>query len=411
MKVLQINAVYGVGSTGYLVEEIHTYLKKQGVESYVMWGTKCRNAMGDKNIIQIGNWFDHKLHALLYRVFFDQGWHSYVATYFACRKIKKLKIDVIHLHNLHGNYINLPYFLKFCARNDIAIVPILHDCWFFTGQCFHFYANDNCQQWKTGCYDCPLARNNFQKKRVQKLFKEKKQLFTDVKNCCITGGTEWIVDCGKESLLASAGPIVRINDWVDISKYQRKQARADICRKLGIPEDKKVVLGVAQEWTLEKGIDAQLALSEALDESAVLVLVGGYDKTNTNSKIKYIGYTENRQELVDLYYAADLVVNSSRMETFGLVTVEAMACGTPVVAYSNTGTSELITSECGWLVEDGNIESMISTVRIALNSKLEEKSESCKAWVLQNFDQISQLSKYLDLYYELAENRIKKSHH
>ena len=249
-----------------------------------------------------------------------------------------------------------------------------------------------------------MAKNRFQMARVATLYKQKEILFSKIKRMCITGGTDWIINCGKNSILARNNPeFLRIYDWLDLDKFKTNKNKSYICEKYKLDINKKIILGVSQSWTIEKGVETQIELGKSIGDKVSIVLVGGHDEIERSEGLNFIGYTENREEIIDLYFAADLVVNTSRMETFGLVTVEAMACGTPVVAYSNTGTTELIHPNCGWLVEDGNINKMVETVNIAIKQDLEIMKPYCLEWVKNNFDKNKQLQLYLDLYCHLVK--------
>ena len=145
-----------------------------------------------------------------------------------------------------------------------------------------------------------------------------------------------------------------------------------------------------------------------MSAEAVVVLVGNHNGLQSDDNLRFVGYTKNQQELAELYSAADVFMNPSSFETFGLVTAEAMACGTPVVAYRNTGTAELVTEACGVLVDNQNVEKLIEAVRYVLSRSKTDYSVECVENVIRKFEKHAQLDKYLSLYRRMADKDISQ---
>lgn len=403
MKILQINAVYGMGSTGRIVRDISDGLIEQGHESYVMWATGCRTRDGKKeaNLIRVGNLFDRKLHAVLRRIDGTQGNHSRFVTKRACKKIKKISPNVVHLHNLHSNYIHLPTLLSFLTKHNIPTLITMHDCWFLSGYCAH-YMNFDCQAWKKDCANCP-AVGSFFRKRVQKTLNQRRKLYDAIPNLSVNGVSEWTTEAVRESILKSAKNIQRIYNWIDTDVFTPKKNTAEIKKKYGILADRKLILGVSQSWGKEKGVDSFVCLAESLSDIADIILVGADSGVPKRDNLRCIGFTANVEELIDLYSAADVLVNASSVETFGLVTVEAMACGTPVVAYDNSGSSELIAPNCGALVEDGNMDALSRATRELLSQEKATFIDACREHVCKNFEKKEQIQEYIKFYQKISE--------
>ena len=400
MKILQINAVYGIGSTGKIVRDISCKLLEQGHESYVMWAAGCRSDDSGVKLMRIGTTLDHKLHALLRRLDGGQGLHSKFATKQACKQILKIAPDVVHLHNLHSNYIHLPILLDFLGKQDIPTLITMHDCWFVGGYCMHYKNHDDCQKWLGNCADCP-AVGKLLRKNVEKAFAQRKELFGKISGLAVNGVSSWTTDTAKQSVLKTAKHIRCIYNFVDTEIYKPQSDGNVIRQKYGIPEDRKLILGVSQSWSSEKGLDAFVALADKLADQADVVLVGADGGVPAKKNLHCIGYTASLQDLVSLYSTADVLVNASKAETFGLVTVEAMACGTPVVAYDNSGSSELVTPACGVLVEDGNKDALTEAVSAVLKRGKAAYTASCRDYVCKNFEKNKQLQRYVDFYMEI----------
>lgn len=406
VRVVQINATFGYGSTGHIVADIHKMLTENGHDSYVFWATKCtESGRADPHVLRVGNDVDHKLHAVLRRIRNNQGWNSHLCTMRLCKRLKALKPDVVHLHNLHSNYIHFPTLMSFLTEQQIATVVTVHDCWIFTGHCTHFLPQKNCQQWAMGaCAQCPMFQSNRVQRQINSRYLEKMYEFSKLNKLGVIGVSDWITDCASKSLLKSAKHVQRIYNWIDTELFQPHDNVQQIREKYGIPKGKALILGVSQSWAELKGLVEFQAISSKLADRAVVVLVGDANGHESTQNLKLIGYTSNANELSELYSAADVFVNPSRMETFGKVTAEAMACGTPVVAYANTGTQELVTPNEGILVEDGSISDLIEGVKQVLSAGKKQYSNSCRKRAAESFSKEKLLSQHLKFYEELILN-------
>lgn len=399
MKILQINAVYGMGSTGRIVQDIHTALQKSGNESYVMWGISSTDS--NENLIRIGTTFNHKIHALLRRIDNGQGFHSNASTKRLCKKIEQLQPDIVHLHNLHSNYINIEILLKLLAEKKIPLLITLHDCWFFTGGCTHYRTYDTCMQWKNGCNHCPMKKRSKRgQQKIRTLYQRKKSLFENLDFLFFNGVSNWTTKAGEESMLLQARASKTIYNWIDSNLYRQREDIVDLKKKYEIKENEKIILGVSQGWGARKGLDDFREIAKNFEGDAKVFLVGEAKGCTDEKNLYFLG-TKNKEELIELYSIADVFVNPSRMETFGLVTIEAMACGLPVVAYNNTGSAELVSKSCGELVEDGNVTLMQSAIRKILAKDRSEYSKNCRVHVKNNFERKEQIDKYLQFYKEI----------
>ena len=241
MRVLQINAVYGQGSTGTIVRDIEYLCEQSGIECYVASpDVKVRNA---KRGYVIGNIFDHKLHALLSRIHGKQAYFSHLPTWNLLHWMSEIKPDIVHLHNLHSNYIHLNILLHYLAKRNIKTVITLHDCWFYTGGCFHYTATD-CNKWMTNCRNCPKSKQDtpamFTKHSAQVLADRKKFLLA-IPNLYVTGVSEWMAHEPLKSFLKDI-PNYVIRNGVDLEIF--KPTFSDIRKRIGL-ENKYIILGPA----------------------------------------------------------------------------------------------------------------------------------------------------------------------
>lgn len=319
-------------------------------------------------------------------------------TYSLLWKIKRIKPDVIHLHNIHGDYLNFSVFFNFVKKHNIRIVWTLHDCWAFTGHCPHFDMV-NCHKWKTGCYDCsryqeyPYCRLDDSKR----MWRLKKKWFCGVKNMTLVAPSQWMASLIPLSFLKEYH-VVQINNGIDIKVFQPTPSNF---RKRYHCEGKYVLLGVAFGWGKRKGLDVFVELSKRLGEQYKIVLVGTDEKVDAElpENIISIHRTSNQEELAEIYTAADLFVNPTREELFGLVNAEALACGTPVVTFRSGGSPEVIDETCGAVVEKDDIDSMEREIVRICNEK-PYSAEACRRRA-KTFDKDLTFQQYVDLYHGL----------
>jgi glycosyltransferase involved in cell wall biosynthesis len=340
--VLQINTVCGVGSVGRIVRQIHEALQEKGHESYIAYG---RKPLGCDGAIRIGGDLDVYFHVFLTRVFDLHGFGSKKATKKFLKIVEEINPDIIHLHNIHGYYLNIEVLFDFLKSFDKPVVWTLHDCWAFTGHCSHFtYAK--CERWKTGCYSCPekkLYPKSVLLDNSKSNYQRKRKTFTGVRNMTLVTPSQWLAELVKESFLAQY-PVKVIPNGVDISIF--KPTPSDFRKRFGLAS-KFVILGVANVWDRRKGFDYFLELSKYLSDDEVIVLVGVSDKQIKMLPRNIIGIkrTSSAKELAEIYTAADVFFNPTLGESFSLVNLEAQACGTYVITFDSGGTSESIASQ------------------------------------------------------------------
>lgn len=400
MRILQINAVYEYSSTGRTTTELHQFLQSQGHESFVAANNVPRT---EGNIVKIGNTLDHRVHSILSHLTGKQGYFSYFATKKLLKQITRIKPDVVHLRVLHSNSINIPLLLDYLGKNNIATVVTLHDCWFFTGHCCYF-TDAKCDLWKSGCGSCPDLKNwnrSWFFDNTKANLADKKRLFSGIRNLAIIGVSDWVTSFIKDSVLTDAKIVKRIYNWIDLERF--KPTDSDIRKRFGIEND-FVVLGVAQNWGIQKGIYDVKEVASRMSDCKFL-LVGNVPEMYypLPDNVIVAGVTSSVQELVNYYSCADVFFNPSTRETFGKVTVEALSCGTPVVAYNLTATPELINPSCGFVAEYKDYDSIISAIRTIKDKGKSQYSESCITFAKENFVKEKLMNDYRDLYKELTK--------
>lgn len=357
MKVLMINSVCGIRSTGRICTDIAQELENNGHECKIAYGREAVPARFEKYAVRIGSDFGVKLHAGLSRIFDKSGFYSRRATAKFIKWIKTYDPDIIHLHNLHGYYLNVETLFKYLKQANKPVVWTLHDCWTFTGHCPYFDMS-GCEKWKTGCAHCPQKKQypvSLVFDNSKKNYLRKKACFTDVDNLTIVSPSQWLKDLVGNSFLREY-PVNVIANGVDIEVF--KPTNGDFKSRYGL-DGKTVILGVAGVWEERKGLNDFIRLAKILDDRYRIVLVGLSDAQLAELPENVIGIkrTNNVSELAEIYTAADVLFNPTYEDNYPTVNLEAQACGTPVITYTTGGSGESVPTEN--VVPRGDLQSVI----------------------------------------------------
>lgn len=357
MKIVEINSVL-YGSTGKIVLQIAEVAHQRGHGVLVCAPKGRHNKNGGENVYLFGNRLAEDSHLLLSRLTGLNGYFSFFSTKALIRRLQRINPDIVHLHNLHNSYINLPLLFEYLKKNNIRVVWTLHDCWAFTGHCPHF-TMVKCKKWKTGCIHCPSYRDYPESfvDSTRLMWKMKKKWFCGVKDLTVVTPSQWLGNLVKESFL-NAYPVRVINNGIDLEVFCPRPS--DFRKNHAIAEHKNMILGVAFEWGIRKGIDVFIELAKRLNKDYQIVLVGVDEKTAKElpSNIITIHKTQDQFELAKIYTAADLFVNPTREENYPTVNMEALACGTPVLTFKTGGSPEIIDETCGDVVESDDIDQL-----------------------------------------------------
>lgn len=395
MKIVQVNAVYKLASTGRTTMEMHEYLQHNGIESYVF----CPNMSDEEhNIYRVGSDLDHKIHALGSRILGKQAFFSYGATKKMLDKMNEIQPDVVILHNLHGNYINLPMLLRYLAGNNIATIAVMHDCWFFTGHCTHYFSIQ-CDRWQTECKNCALIREDNSSlffDTSTSMFRKKKVLFDAIPRLGVIGVSDWITNEAKRSAILSNAKIYqRVYNWIDLKKFYPRDA-TKLKEKLNI-KDEFIVLGVATSWNESKGFSHFVKLANALSDVKVILVGKMSEEIPKMNNLICVGRIANVDELAEYYSLADTLLVCSPQETFGKVSAEALACGTPVISNDRTANPEVAGAECGIVTHNNDDTEILAAVKKIREVGKKYYSEKCIERAKTNFLSTVQIEKYIDV--------------
>lgn len=392
MKVLMINSVCGIRSTGRICTDLAQTFEAQGHICKIAYGRETVPEKYRKYAVRIGSDTDVKLHGIYSRMFDRHGFGSRGATKKFIKWVKEFDPDVIHLHNLHGYYINIEVLFDYLKEAEKPVVWTLHDCWAFTGHCTNLIG---CDKWKTGCVKCTKFRNYPRSfwDGSKRNFAKKKQLISAVENMTVITPSNWLAELTKQSFLGKF-PVEVINNGIDVNIF--KPTIGDFRNKYGL-ENKKIVLGVASAWSDSKGLCDFIKLADILDDNYKIVLVGLTEAQIKDIPDSIIGIakTNSTTELAEIYTAADVFLNLTYNDNYPTVNLEAQACGTPVITYRTGGSPEALDESWGLIFAPGDISS-VSKALMSMKNKAyytEKCIEHSRA-----FDKKRMCDNYIDLY-------------
>ena len=399
MKVLMVNSVCGIGSTGRICTDLAEVLESHGHEVRIAYGRGEVPKNYARLSYRIGNDFSVRINGAKARLFDNEGFNAGANTRRFLKWANSYNPDILHLHNLHGYYLNVEVLFNWIkSRPNMKVVWTIHDCWAFTGHCSHFDFV-GCDRWKTGCHNCPQTKEypksyfDFSKRNYER----KKRVFTGVSNMTLVTPSDWLLGVVEKSFLG-VYPAKTIRNGIDLSVF--KTTESNIKERLGVA-DKKIILGVANVWNERKGFFDFIKLSEIVSDDYIIMLVGvtAEQKKTLPKNIIGIERTNNVRELAEIYTAADVFVNPSVEETMGLTTAEALACGTPAVVYNKTAVPEVVSESSGVVLSENTPEAIKSAVE-----NLCLTSDGC-AERAKEFDKTKKYSEYLKLYESMTEKK------
>lgn len=402
-KLLIINVALNWGSTGRISEQVGVLARNEGWEVMIAHGARYQNP-SEFDHYQVSTPLEERVHWLISQLCDGQGRGSWLATRRFLKKIESFKPDVVHMHVIHGYYMNYGLLMNYFKEKNIPVVWTLHDCWAFTGHCAYFTAA-NCEKWKTQCEQCPIPHDfpTTYIDRSKENFDRKKGVYGDMQNLVLAPVSQWLGDLVKESFLGKH-EINVVYNGIDVDVF--RPSETDFKKKLGI-DGKHLLLGVAQGFDERKGLRDFFKLSEMLSEDYQVVMLGAMEEEIAIAPPSVIALpkTESLQDLVEAYSAADILLSLSYEETFGLTPVEAMACGTPAIVYNNTAQPEHITPEIGFVVENGDLDTLVARIKtICENGKINYSTE-CRKRAVKVYDKNKCYRRYIDLFTRLIQNK------
>lgn len=403
MKIVQVNTVCSYGSIGRIMVDLYHASVSAHDDALIAYGRGP--SLPNSNTHKISSSLDVAFHVLRNFFWGESGFGSVKCTIKFLNWLDTIKPDLIHLHNIHGFYINVELLFAYIKSRRIPVVWTLHDCWSFTGHCA-YYDQINCHKWETHCENCPIYRRAY----PYSLFKDnsfssydrKKKAFSNVPILTLVTPSKWLADQVSKSFL-SPYPVMVIPNGIDTEIFS--PVPSDVATFLPPQNpDKKTLLGVASTWEPRKGLAYFERLAEALDDSYQIVLVGLSSHQKKELVKKYptkiipLMRTQNIQELACMYRTADVFVNPTLEDNFPTTNLEALACGTPVITFNTGGSAECLTPSCGITVSKGDFTQLLTAVQSI--SHLSHSRKKCREQGLK-YEKTKQYEKYTALYHTI----------
>lgn len=397
--LLIINVALNWGSTGKIVEGIGTLAQALGWEVVVAHGARYKNTSKLKSL-QVSSRYGEWIHYLKSSLFDAQGLGSICETKRFLKRLDEIKPDLVHIHNIHGCFVNYPLLFTYLKEHNIPVVWTLHDCWAITGHCTHFMRT-NCKKWQAGCNHCPQKKTfpaTYLLDRSKRNYSFKKSLFTSMSMMYITTVSNWLKGIAESSYLKNY-PVTVVPNGIKTDVFT--PTLSQVKEQYGL-QGKKLLLAVAIGLDERKGLNDYIKLAEMLPEQYQLMLVGLTEEEQKALPKSIIGVkrTSGAKALAEYYSAADVLLSLSYEETFGMTIIEAMACGTPAIVYDNTAQPELVTPETGLVVANGDVDGAKKAIEEVCSKGKTYYSKACREHALE-YDEKKCYQKYLDLYVQI----------
>lgn len=389
MRIVQINSSLN-GSTGMIARDISDYLDSKSIDNRLYY------TQGSSNISKYINYSSHKeikLNALKSRILGNYGFNSNHSTKRLIKELEEINPDIVHIHNIHGHDVNLETLVQYLNEKNKKIIWTMHDCWLYTGYC-PYYTYARCDKWIKECHDCMLRkRYSWFRDLSKENYDRKKKILENKSNITFVTPSNWLASDAKKSFLKD-NKIVVIPNGIDLNLF--KPVETNLKKKLGL-EDKKIILSIAMNVSERKGYNDILEVAKILDDEYKIVMVGLPKDIISTLPSNIVGFerTESKEQLIEFYNIASCFLNPTHEDNYPTVNIEAISCGTPVVAYHVGGASEVITEGTGISVKENDIEGLKNAINIICNK---DYKESCREYALTYTSKEMMLERYFELY-------------
>ena len=407
MKTLfQINTTSNYSSTGRIAENIGLLAIRQGWNCCIAHGPRYANPTQLNDVCTETSWGE-KFHGLRSLCLDEHGLGSRRATLRLINEIEKASPDIVHLHNIHGYYLNYPILFDYLSKTGVPVVWTLHDCWCMTGHCVYFdYVH--CDKWKTHCEHCPqldtypkaLFRDNSFNN-----YELKKEYFLKIKNQLhLIPVSDWLYGLLEQTFLREC-PMTRIHNGVDVTAFSPVVGRSSLI----LDEDKFWILWVASPWSKRKGYEDFIRLRKELGTDFGIAMVGLTKKQIQRLPEGIVGMerTNDIAQLVELYSSADVFFNPTWEDNFPTTNLESLACGTPIITYRTGGSPETVTEDTGFVVEQGDLSGVVAAIMNIYHRGHNYYRLRCRKFAVNNFNKDDSFQQYINLYERILANDSK----
>ena len=407
MRIVHINCA-DFGSTGKMIDDISRQAHKKNWDSFLFtpFISEEKSYLNKKAYC-----FNHEP-GINRRVAQILGLRYNFAP-FATRKVLKylsqVNPDIVHLHAINGNVVNVYKLISFLKNEKIPVVLTNHSEFFYTGTCTHAY---DCEKWKTGCGGCVDFKFQAQSMffdRTATAWEKMRKAFFGYEKAVVVSVSPWVFSRSKSSPIVDGLKQKMILNGLDTTNFNGLDMAA-ARERLGLSQSSKYIVHVTARFNPDdekevKGSAYIVELAKKLQAHNVKVLVVGVCEKYTTElpeNMIVVGPVMNQKVLADYYCAADLSVIASKRETFSMIVAESLCCGTPVLGFKAGGPESIAIKEYSQFFEYGSIDELYkSIVDKWLNFKTPEGSKVLSEMARECYNSERMANEYLDLYEEM----------
>ena len=401
MRVVQLNCVFGHGSTGKIVEAIHRHLVSEGDESYVLYGYGPDSS--DPCAIRVVPPVVRKAQSLRSRVTGFPYGGALWGTRATINELKALRPDVAHIHCFNAYIANIYSILSYLKSEGIPTIITNHAEFMYTGGCTHAL---QCEKWLYGCGGCerigkehPISWFFDRTHKEWEFLKEAYDGFDNLTVCCVS---DWVRERAAQSPFFKGRQVLTVLNGLDpfTFRYRSNQSlREDLSAGR-----RKVIMHVTPDFSSPiKGGRYVLAMAERMPDVS-FVIVG--DRGGAKSELKnvrFVGRANDQTRLAEYYSAADICLLTSERETYSMVTAESLCCGTPVVGFRAGGPESIAITDYSDFVQQGSIDELEHALKRTLDAPINKQELSSTACSL--YGEHKMCSRYRELYQASEEGR------
>lgn len=399
LKVLQINNVYGIGSTGKLTKVLHDAIREDGFESVVLYGRGPEvRGPGIKRIC--GNFYG-KANSLLSKVTGMRYGGCVLSTARTINLIKTEAPDVVHLQCINGNFVNIYWLVRWLKKHKIPTVLTLHAEFMYTANCSHAF---ECERWKTGCGSCPhlyRATKSIFLDRTHRSFQKMETAFTGFEPWLrVVSVSPWVMERATQS------PILREKDHeVILNGLDTDIFYPHVTPKLReqFQNGQKAIIFHASPMFRDRDGDIKggayvIELARRLRDRATVIVAGKHELSGpVPENLVLLGEIRDQDLLAQYYTLADCTVLTSKRETFSMVCAESLCCGTPVLGFCAGAPERISLPAYSHFVPQGDMDALEQTVGRFLEEKLPERAKIARE-AQKCYDKRHMIEQYEELY-------------
>lgn len=399
MKIVQINCLYGSGSTGKIVAALHEYYRQNKNVSYVIYG------MGKKQkapcLIRTTPWIVRKIQSLRSRITGYPYGGCIWGTATALNALKRIKPDIVHLHCCNGYMVSIYRILDYLKKEHIPTVITNHAEFMYTGGCTHTV---DCNKWLTGCHDCdrinkehPISYLFDRTEKEWKLFQKAYTGFENLTICCVS---DWVRDRASRSPFYVGHPVITVLNGLNTEIFHYSKS-SELRKKLGLEGEKVVVHVTPNFYSIIKGGQHVIEMAKRFPDIAFVIVGSEANNDAIPSNCFFVGMIEDQKELAKYYSMADVCLLTSVRETFSMVCAESLCCGTPVVGFKAGGPETISLPNYSLFVEQGNDDELEDALKKMI-SRTTDKSRLSEVSI-ETYGQDAMCKKYYIIYKKMLQ--------